>query len=178
MGRGAGPALATAVAGAVAVAVLLLGGGLYYNARLAGDAAARRAEQQAAVDARAAVEQRNLALKALDQLVFDVQERLAQTPATRSLRRSLLDTAIRGLDEIARSTAGVAPRPQPGGRPPEARRHLPRHRPDDTRAGIITCDRWRSRRALAGAPEDPPTREVVYQAQMGLGLVEMRTQAV
>ena len=52
-------------------------------------------------NARVAVEQRNLALKAYDKLVFEVQESLGETPATRPIRRSLLDTAIAGLDELA-----------------------------------------------------------------------------
>ncbi len=56
-----------------------------------------------------AVEQRNLALKAFKQLVYDVQEKLGQTPATRSIRQSLLNTAIAGLEEIASSAAGSAP---------------------------------------------------------------------
>src|SRR6185312_7008956 len=45
---------------------MLLGGGFYYNLRLRDETRiARAAERQAAVDAKAAVDQRNLALKAL-----------------------------------------------------------------------------------------------------------------
>ncbi len=57
----------------------------------------------------AAVEQGNLTLKTLNQLVFDVQEKLGKTPATRPLRQALLDQAIAGLDEIAHSTEAAAP---------------------------------------------------------------------
>ncbi len=103
------PAGAAAVVGLFTLSFLLLGGGVYYNHRLhAQMLTAQNAERRSAVDARNAFEQRNLALKTLDQLIYDVQEKLAQTPATRSLRRSLLDTAIRGLEELERSTAGSA----------------------------------------------------------------------
>ena len=75
---------------------VLIGGGIYYNRRLH-------------TEKLVALEQRNLALKALNRLIYDVQERLAQTPATRSLRQSLLGTAIGLLEEIERSGAGTAP---------------------------------------------------------------------
>jgi tetratricopeptide (TPR) repeat protein len=104
------PGLASALAG-VAVAILVVFvGTLYYNALLRrGVRTARAAKAEADRNARVALEQRNLALKALDKLVFEVQERLGETPATRSLRRSLLDTAIAGLDEIAASTEATPP---------------------------------------------------------------------
>src|SRR4029077_3071631 len=70
---------------------------------------ARLAKAGADRNARVALEQRNLTLKALDKLVFEVQERLGETPATRSLRRSLLDTAISRLDEIASSAEATRP---------------------------------------------------------------------
>src|SRR5262249_40003192 len=78
-------------------------GGLYYNSRL------RAAVQKAQAAERSALTQRNLALTAYDQLVFDVQERLGDSPATRSARRALLKTAILGLDEIVRETEGATP---------------------------------------------------------------------
>ena len=94
---------------AVAFSVVFVGV-LYYNARLqAGVRTARAAKADADRNARVALEQRNLALKALDKLVFEVQERLGETPATRSLRRSLLDTAIAGLDEIASNAEATPP---------------------------------------------------------------------
>jgi tetratricopeptide (TPR) repeat protein len=97
------PALAAAAGVGVAALLLLLIGGGYYNARLRDSADKARAAEHAAVA------QRNLALNAFDQLVFDVQERLGDAPATRPARRALLHTAIQGLDEIARGTEGSAP---------------------------------------------------------------------
>jgi tetratricopeptide (TPR) repeat protein len=94
--------LAGAAVGLLAVAVLLVGG-LYYNARLRAEARKARAAE------RSALTQRNLALGAYDQLVYDVQERLGDTAATRPARRALLKTAIQGLDEIARGTEGAPP---------------------------------------------------------------------
>jgi tetratricopeptide (TPR) repeat protein len=97
------PALAAALAiSAVAIALLLVGGA-YYNARLRREADRARAAEVAALA------QRNLALNALNQLVFDLQERLGNTVAARNVRRSLLDTAIKGLDAIALSNEGSAP---------------------------------------------------------------------
>jgi tetratricopeptide (TPR) repeat protein len=169
------PGGAAAVAALVLLSLLLLGGGFYYNLRLRQEMhAARKAEQEAAVDARAAFEQRNLALKTLDQLIYDVQERLAQTPATRSLRRSLLDTAIRGLQDIERSTAGGAPDISQAvayeklgdiyrviGDSRAARQHY------DRSLGIAVG-------LSPDTPNNPAFQEVVYQAHMGLGLVDLR----
>ncbi len=70
---------------------------------------ARAAEVASQTSARAALHQRNLALQAFKQLVYDVQEKLGQTPATRTLRQSLLDTAIAGLDEVAQGADGARP---------------------------------------------------------------------
>jgi tetratricopeptide (TPR) repeat protein len=97
------PTLAAALAVSGWAVVLLLAGAFYYNARL------RVAVLQARTAERAAVEQRNLAMSALNQLIFNVQEKLAKSPATRPLRQSLLDTALAGLDDIARSTEAAAP---------------------------------------------------------------------
>jgi eukaryotic-like serine/threonine-protein kinase len=97
------PALAAALGVSGAAVALLLVGALYYNARLA-------AEVRKARDAeRAAVAQRNLALGALNQLVFDVQERLSEAPATRSARQGLLAAAIAGLDQVARGAEAAPP---------------------------------------------------------------------
>jgi eukaryotic-like serine/threonine-protein kinase len=104
------PGAATSLASACIAVVLLLAGALFYNGRLrTAVRIARAAEGAASASARAAIEQRNLTLNALNQLVFDVQEKLGNTPQTRSVRRSLLDTAIAGLDEIARSTEHAQP---------------------------------------------------------------------
>ncbi len=97
------PALAGALAVSTAAVVLLLGGALYYNTQLSASVRQAKAAQQTAVD------QRNVTLKTLNQLVFGVQEKLGKTPATRQVRRALLDTAIAGLDEIAQSTEAAAP---------------------------------------------------------------------
>ena len=96
------PSAATAVATATAALALLLAGAAYHNAQLRESVqTARAAEQDAERKSRLALEGRNLALKALDQLVFNVQEKLGDSPTTRGLRRALLDTALAGLDEIA-----------------------------------------------------------------------------
>ena len=96
------PAVATALGVSATAVMLLLGGSAYYNTRL------REAARKAQGAERAAVTQRNLALNAFDQL-FDVQARLGDAAATRSTRRALLDTTIKGLDEIARGAEGSAP---------------------------------------------------------------------
>ncbi len=97
------PALAAALSFSAAAMVLMLVGALYYNTRL------RAAVRKAQAAEQAAVAQGNLTLKTLNQLVFDVQEKLGKTPATRPLRQALLDQAIAGLDEIAHSTEAAAP---------------------------------------------------------------------
>ena len=104
------PGMATALAGVAVAISVVFAGIVYYNALLRdGVRTAQAAKAEADRSARVALDQRNLALKALDKLVFEVQERLGETPATRSLRRSLLDTAIAGLDEIASSTEATPP---------------------------------------------------------------------
>jgi tetratricopeptide (TPR) repeat protein len=166
-----------AIGGLVLLSFLLIGGGLYYNHRLRIQMRlAHEAEHRAAVDASSALQQRDIALKALDQLVFDVQERLGQTPATRSVRRSLLDTAIRGLGEIEHSTAGAAR---------DVSQAVAYQKLGDIYRviGQITVARQQYERSLriaiglaTGAPDDPDTRGVVYQSEMGLGLVDVRTE--
>jgi eukaryotic-like serine/threonine-protein kinase len=90
--------------------LLMLFGALYYSSLLRSAVrTAQAAEKAADRSAQTALDQRNLALKAFNQLVFEVQDKIGETPATRSLRRSLLDTAISGLDEIAQSTEKSAP---------------------------------------------------------------------
>ncbi len=104
------PAGASAVATASAAVVLLLAGVALHNAQLADSArTARAARDVADRNAQVALEGRNLALKALDRLIFDVQEKLGNTPETRTLRRGLLDTALAGLDEIARNAEAEPP---------------------------------------------------------------------
>jgi tetratricopeptide (TPR) repeat protein/tRNA A-37 threonylcarbamoyl transferase component Bud32 len=104
------PGLATTLGGVAVAISVVFAGILYYNSLLrAGVQTTRAAKADADRNASVALEQRNLALKALDKLVFEVQERLGETPATRSLRRSLLDTAIVGLDEIASNAEATPP---------------------------------------------------------------------
>jgi serine/threonine-protein kinase len=103
---GAASALAAAALGLAAV----LGLTLAYNARLSKALGrANLAERAAAANAREAGRQRDFALKALNDLVYGVQDRLGQTPATRALKQSLLDTAIVGLRELAKETESGAP---------------------------------------------------------------------
>jgi len=111
------PALAATTAIAVAAGISLLGGALHYNTRLRETNAqlqravtsARSAEERAEANAQSADIQRDLALKALMELADGVQSKLKDSPATLGLRRSLLDTAITGLGEIAKSTQEAAP---------------------------------------------------------------------
>jgi tetratricopeptide (TPR) repeat protein/predicted Ser/Thr protein kinase len=104
------PAGAAALATVAAAALTLVAGGLVYNARLrAAVQTARAAQREADASARAAHEQRNLTLKTINRLVSLVKRRLGTTPATRSVRQAALDTAVEGLEEIARGTAESAP---------------------------------------------------------------------
>ena len=59
--------------------------------------------QIAEIRAAQAGEQRKLALDTLNRLVFEVQARLSGAQGQTALRRSLLETAIEGLQQIARS---------------------------------------------------------------------------
>jgi serine/threonine-protein kinase len=97
------PGTAAALGSVLLAVVVLYAGALYYNGRL------RRAVQTARSAERTAIDQRNLALSALNQLVYDVQDKLSRSPATRAYRRALLSTAIVGLDEMARTTEAAAP---------------------------------------------------------------------
>jgi serine/threonine protein kinase len=164
------PGIAAAVAGLIGLSLLLIGGGLYYNHRLREEMlTARNAHRRAAVE-------RNLALKTLNQLIYDVQERLAPTPATRSLRRSLLDTAIRGLDEIGRSTEGASP---------DLSQAVAYQKLGDIYRiiGQTSAARLHYGRALRIAeplldvtPRDAAIQDVLYHAHMGLGLVDRKAK--
>jgi tetratricopeptide (TPR) repeat protein len=65
--------------------------------------AARKAEALAEQRARIASERFTLALDAFGTLVFNVQERLENTPATQKVRLDLLQTALKGLDALIRN---------------------------------------------------------------------------
>jgi tetratricopeptide (TPR) repeat protein len=97
------PASATAAAIVAAMVPIVLGGGLYYNAQL------RAAVRQARSAQHAADEQRNLALKALEQLVSTDREEPGRSPAARSLRRRQLATAVLVLGDLARGAEETAP---------------------------------------------------------------------
>ncbi len=97
------PALAAALAVVVVAVGVLLGGVLYYNARL------KSMLQRTQVAELAAVDRGKLAIDAYSRLVSDVQEKLGDSAATRSIRRDLLTTAIQGLDKIAGSAGASAP---------------------------------------------------------------------
>ena len=98
-------------------AMLLLGGSIYYNARLRhANVRLEEALNQAQIaraeaydSAQAAITQRNLALKAFRELIFGVQDKLRASPATQALQGNLLSTAIEGLAELARNTEEAAP---------------------------------------------------------------------
>ena len=90
------PSLATALGVTAASLILLMAGGLYYNALL-----------KAALEE--AVNERNITQRNLDELVFGLQDKLGESATTRALRQSLLLTAISGLEDIARRTAAAKP---------------------------------------------------------------------
>ncbi|MDX2035374.1 MAG: serine/threonine-protein kinase [Isosphaeraceae bacterium] len=104
------PGATAALAAAALAVVSILGLTWAYNARLsAALTRATLAEREAAAGAREAGRQRNLALQALNDLVYGVQNRLGNDPATRSLKQSLLDSAIVNLRELARGAEGGPP---------------------------------------------------------------------
>jgi tetratricopeptide (TPR) repeat protein len=104
------PGLASALAGVALAVLAVFVAILYYNGQLrASVGAARHAKEESDRSAMLAVKQRDLALGALNQLVYEVQEGLGETPQTRTLRQSLLDTAITGLDQIAASNESTPP---------------------------------------------------------------------
>ena len=171
------PAAAAVLVSALAAVILFTGMGWHYNIRLRAALRTAQAAQQAAdTSAISAVEQRNRALQAFKKLVYDVQEKLGQTPATRSIRQSLLNTAITGLEEVASSTAGSPPDLSQAvayqklgdifriiGRSAEAHRHYNRSR------SIAETLR-------ASEPDSLPVTEDLYQVHMGLGMLHMKPE--
>jgi eukaryotic-like serine/threonine-protein kinase len=97
------PALSAALIVSAAAILLLFCGSLYYTARLADSVKKAQAAEQAALY------QSNVTTKALNELVFGVQDQLGKTAATRALRKGLLDTALDGLDQVALSAEAAAP---------------------------------------------------------------------
>ena len=97
------PALSMALLVTAAAVLVLIAGSLYYNAQL------RDSVRKAQSAERAALKQRNLTMNALNELVFGVQDRLGKTGATRAVRKGLLDTALEGLEQVARNAEAAAP---------------------------------------------------------------------
>jgi tetratricopeptide (TPR) repeat protein len=169
------PIAATAAASVVGSVLLLLGGALYYNAQLRRAVEqAKAAEQSADTSAQVARQERNIALKALKRIIYDVEEKLNQTPATRMLRQGLLNSAIADLEEIAQSTLGAPPDLSQadaheklgdiyriiGGHADEARRHYER-------------SRSLAEALLDTEPDGPQAAESLYRTLMGLGLLDI-----
>jgi tetratricopeptide (TPR) repeat protein len=171
------PSAATALFSILLAITLILGGALYHNARLrVAVRTAQSAEQASRNNEQAAFEQRNLALQAFQELVYGVQEKLAQTPATRAVRRDLLDKAIAGLEQISGSTAGL---------PPDLSRAVAHQKLGDMyriigrfadAKGHYAKSRDLSEALLALRPHNIAIGEVLYQTRMGLGLLNMATQ--
>ncbi len=170
------PSAATALLSILIAIVLLLCGAFYHNARLrAAVRNAQAAEHASRNNAQAAFEQRNLALQAFKELVYGVQEKLAQTPATRAVRQGLLDTAIAGLEEISLRTAGS---------PPDLSQAAAHQKLGDMyriigRFGDAGAHYARSRKLaenlLTLDPDNIAIGDVLYQTRMGLGLLNMAT---
>ena len=70
--------------------------------------ATEAARQTAREHARIADEQRKLALNTLSTLVFRVQAQLHDTPDTQQLKQSLLETALKGLEAVAKESSESA----------------------------------------------------------------------
>jgi tetratricopeptide (TPR) repeat protein len=111
------PAVAALIGLAAAVLMAAAAGVAYHNRRLREEVIIAQAAQSAAVTsaetARAAERKADAsartALKTLDRLVFQVQEKLRSTPATRQLRQGLLETALDGLREVAGAGDAATP---------------------------------------------------------------------
>ncbi len=171
------PSAATALVSILVAIMLLLGGALYHNTRLrVAVRTAQAAEQASRTNEQAAFEQRNLALQAFKELVYGVQEKLAQTPATRAVRRDLLDTAIAGLEQISRSTAGL---------PPDLSQAVAHQKLGDMyrivgryadASGHYAKSRKLAEDLLALDPNNIAIGEVLYQTRMGLGLLDLATR--
>ena len=171
------PSAATALLASLIAIMLLLGGAVYHTARLrVAVRTARAAEQASRNNEQAAFDQRNLALQAFKELVYGVQEKLAQTPATRVVRRDLLDTAIAGLEQISRSTAGS---------PADLSQAVAHQKLGDMyriigrftdASGHFAKSRKLAEDLLALDPGNIAIADVLYQTRMGLGLLNIATQ--
>jgi tetratricopeptide (TPR) repeat protein len=97
------PATAAALLAAQASLVVIAAGAAWYNARLRQALSSTRAAEAHAE------ESARLALDAHSQLVGQVQSLLQEAPATRALRKALLETAVAGLRRVTVDDAS-APR--------------------------------------------------------------------
>lgn len=103
------PAIASLAASLVLITLVGFAGVTWQWLRAeANGVATRVAQEKAEGNARAAIAQNNLALDTLQSVLFDVQGKLEDVPAAHSVRRSLLKTAIDGLQKIIRN-AETAP---------------------------------------------------------------------
>jgi tetratricopeptide (TPR) repeat protein len=162
------PSMATALSCLALTVALVLGGAIYYNARL------RAALGSADDNARTALEQRNLALTALKQLVYDLQENLGETPLTRALRRSQLQTAISCLDAIAlRAEAS----------PPDLSRAIAHQKLGEIYQQIgqrgeareqFAKSRMLSERLARSSPESLAVAECLCRTFLGLGELDLK----
>jgi serine/threonine protein kinase len=104
--------LGASVAALIAtVAIGSLAAALIINAeRLRAEKNARVADEQrlrAEKNARVADEQSELSNETLKKLVYDLQDQLQDRPALDELKKSLLETAIAGLQRVAQTTKGT-----------------------------------------------------------------------
>jgi tetratricopeptide (TPR) repeat protein len=162
------PAVAAAAAVSGVAAGVMLAAGLYYNQRL-------RVEVQRAHSAeRRALEQRNLALGAYKELVFDVQDRLGNDPATRTVRQLLLNTAIDGLDRLAQGTDAT---------PPDLARAVAHQRLGVTYRQVGRADEARQQldaarqlaeRLINSSPRDLALKECLRDVDVALGELLVR----
>src|SRR5439155_20549697 len=85
------------------VAVFATAGGVWLHVRALRRevAATKAAEKRADDNARDAAQRRDVALRALDKLIVEVQEELRDRPDVAHVRERLLKEAIRGLNELA-----------------------------------------------------------------------------
>ena len=97
------PALSAAILVSAAAILMLFGGSLYYNARLGESVKKAQAAERVALD------QSKVTTKALNELVFGVQDQLGKTAATRAVRKGLLEQALAGLDQVVLSAEAAAP---------------------------------------------------------------------
>lgn len=104
------PTIAASIGALSSLILLIFFGTLYYNSRLRDSAnAASKAANEAGAKARQALEERDLAISILDQLIFQVPDRLGDSPQSRPLKRMILGEALKGLEKLATSQEFAPP---------------------------------------------------------------------